>query len=72
MPNHTTIHVKLLDEGVDVWRPVKAIQERDNIYIIEGPIPIDEKWEFAPGDRVRCAHRQFGDERRLSAIDKAP
>jgi len=51
-----TIYVYLLDEGVDVWRPVKAIHVRDKIYKIvsENQDQEDEKWQFSTGDFVRC------------------
>jgi hypothetical protein len=50
-----TIYVQLLDEGIDVYRPVKAIKiaplvyeiSLDNVYD-----PEDENWEFLPGNRV--------------------
>ena len=52
----TEIFVRLLDEGVDVWRPVKARQLHDNIYRIEDQ-PYDrdsETWQFEPGGEVIC------------------
>ncbi|MBL8549886.1 MAG: hypothetical protein JNJ73_07855 [Hyphomonadaceae bacterium] len=48
-----TIHVRLLDEGVDVWRPVRARALGDGAYELAGdPAPPDESWEFAPGAKV--------------------
>jgi hypothetical protein len=47
-----TIYIPLLNEGVDVWRPVKATKLTTDTYRIEGPIPDDEKWAFAPGSVV--------------------
>ena len=49
-----TIYVYLLDEGVDVWRPVRAEQLPDELYRILGTVPEDERWEFALGEIVRC------------------
>lgn len=52
-----TIYIKLLDEGVNVWRPVAAKQIRnDNSFMILLPpynsIPLGENWEFEPGTLV--------------------
>jgi hypothetical protein len=49
----STIYVKLVDEGTEVWRPVSAIRRKDNIFVIASQsVPADEKWEFLPGDVV--------------------
>ncbi|MHB8419237.1 MAG: hypothetical protein ACYDCL_14265 [Myxococcales bacterium] len=52
----TTIYVGLLDEGVDVWRPVLAESVQGSKYrIIEQAYDRKmEKWEFEPGDEVIC------------------
>lgn len=50
------IYVGLLDEGVDVWRPVRAERLRGNVYRIADQ-PYDrevESWQFEPGDHVLC------------------
>lgn len=51
------IYVRLLDEGIDVWRPVLAsrIPNTDQYYIEKEPInivPKLEQWEFLPGTNV--------------------
>jgi hypothetical protein len=57
---NVTIHAYLLDEGVDVWRPVLAEHVRDDIYRITGaPHDDTEKWEFMCGDVVRCRQQKF-------------
>jgi len=48
-----TIHVRLLNEGTDAWRPVRAIRQREDIYCIIGPMEEDEQWQFPPGSMVR-------------------
>jgi hypothetical protein len=50
------IFVLLLDEGVDVWRPVQAEHCGGNVYkIVEQTYDSEmEKWEFEPGDFVEC------------------
>ncbi len=68
-----TIYVYLLDEGVDVWRPVDAIRIRDSIYQInpKSEIPETEVWQFLPGDIVRCEEKQLSKGKHLVAIEKA-
>ena len=46
------IYVRLLEEGVTVYRPIPASQVGENIYQLKGYDiydPKDELWEFAPG-----------------------
>ena len=61
----TTIFVRLLDEGTDVWRPVDAIQNDSNTFEIvsEKPDQEDETREFVQGQKVTCkeALSQEGD-----------
>jgi len=71
-----TIYIRLLDEGVDVWRPVKAEVlggERYRI-ISENTDPEDEKWEFKTGEVVHCTGKELMDGTknisRLVAISK--
>lgn len=55
MSNSETIYVKLLDEGVDVWKPVLARRgEIPNSFYIHQflEIPKGEQWEFSPGSCV--------------------
>lgn len=50
------IYVALLNENVDVWRPVSAVHLDGNTYRIENQ-PYDrkdEQWQFEPGDTVLC------------------
>jgi len=55
------VYVALLDEGVDCWRPVHAKHIGDDQYVLSGPIPEGEVWEFQPGEIVRCRERTFQD-----------
>jgi len=50
------IFVRLLDEDVDVWCPVRADHLGGDIYrIIEQKYDRHtEKWQFEPGDQVVC------------------
>ena len=71
-----TVYVFLMDEAVDVWRPVPSERASGDTYIlgeIEGvAVPDDEGWEFPPGTRVKVAMRVFSDgQPHLVAIARA-
>ena len=73
-PAHTlTIYVQLLDEGTDVWRPVSAELMSAEIYRIVGdaPDPATERWEFMPGELVRCRIQRLSDGDSLVAYARA-
>lgn len=60
----TEVYVKLLDEGVDVWRPVRAIREADGAFRLCRPgwyDPETEIWQFPPNSRVKCKMKVFAD-----------
>jgi ribosomal protein S17 len=64
----TSIFVKLLDEEIDVWRPVEAMEIKDNLYKIisdsdKAYEEYDENWEFKTGDIVRCQYKKFPSEK---------
>jgi hypothetical protein len=61
------IYVALLDEGVDVWRPVEARRE-GSYYRITGSVPESEKWAFSPGSLVRCEQRELSEGPALVAV----
>jgi len=69
----TEIFVSLLDEQVDVWRPVQAEHLRENVYkIVEQPYDEeDETWQFEPGDEVVCELIESSDGRILAATGRA-
>ena len=48
--------MNLLDDGVDVWRPVRAGRLHGGVYrIMDQPYDREiETWQFAPGDAVVC------------------
>jgi hypothetical protein len=54
MSNEVTVYVPLVDEGVDVWRPVQAEHLGDHLYRLTGEQPEGEVWPFASGDVVKC------------------
>jgi len=69
----TQIYVGLVDEGVDVWRPVLAKRLGGNMYrILDQPYDREiESWQFEPGDRVICEHIASGDGPILAATKRA-
>lgn len=72
MEGMTTIYVALMDEGVDVWRPVEAVSEGESIYrLADDAAPADEAWEFSPGSHVRCEWRELSDGVVLVAVSLA-
>ncbi len=62
MTERTKIYVELLNEGIEVWRPVEALHLKDDIYQItsikDDP---DEEWKFVSGEIVHCKSRVFSD-----------
>lgn len=56
MSGVTQIYVALLDEGVDVWRPVRAKRLGGNTFLIvdESYDRETESWQFEPGEKVVC------------------
>lgn len=60
----TVVYVRLLDEGVDVWRPVPAAALSDGTFRLDQPNDYDpqtEHWEFPPHTRVTCQTTRFAD-----------
>ncbi|MDJ0943571.1 MAG: hypothetical protein QNJ30_08905 [Kiloniellales bacterium] len=66
----TIIQVALLDEGVDVWRPVEAIHLGGDAYrILDQPYESDiETWQFTPGAEVICEPKVLSDGEVLVAV----
>ena len=56
------VYVELLDEGVETWRPTKALRLGDGLFrLLEPPYydPEDELWDFLPGSVVRLRNATF-------------
>ncbi len=66
----TTIYLSLLDESVEVRRPVQAEHIDGNIYlIVDQPYDRDvERWAFEPGARVVCEPADTSEGRVLAAV----
>jgi hypothetical protein len=73
MSKRDTIYVALLDEGIDVWRPVEAERLSPDIYRIvdQGYDPDIERWEFEPGTVVRCRTEKRDGRQILVATEAA-
>ena len=67
-----TVHVRLLDEGVDVWRPVRARRLAAGAYeLAHEPAPDDEIWEFGPGECVCVEDRALSEGAARVAVARA-
>ena len=67
-----TIFVALLNERVDVWRPVEAQRVSANLFRLAATEPPpDESWEFPPGAIVRCEWRALSDGEAWVAVSLA-
>lgn len=64
----TTIYVRLLDEGTDVWRPVDAEKISDSIFRLIGTHDDSERWEFSTGSRVRVETRELASGAEVVAV----
>lgn len=67
------IYVRLLDEPVDVWRPVEAALVHDRVYRISAQ-PYDreiEQWEFEPEQEVECDYVEGADGKFFAAVGLA-
>ena len=66
----TRIYVYLLDEGIDLWRPVDAEKVGDDFYRLIGSPPDDtENWEFKTGSVVRVENRMLSEGPALVAVE---
>lgn len=74
MSGTTQIYVALLDEGVDVWRPIEAQHLSGNTYlIVEQHYDRElESWQFEPGDTVVCEVVEASDGKILAAVERGP
>jgi hypothetical protein len=70
----STIYVPLLNEGLDVWRPVEARHLGRGAYLIvdEDYDPEVEAWQFEPGTIVRCRTERREGRPIKVAIERAP
>ncbi len=67
----TTIYIRLLDEGTEIFRPTEAeVLEGDNFKLLPKSDcdTEDEHWEFMPGTVVRGATQKLEGEDVLLAV----
>ena len=66
------IYVKLLDEGVDVWRPVPARDLGEGLFRLDpSQVPDEtETWEFPPGAVVAGAMTKLSEGVCLVAVGR--
>jgi len=69
--SHHTIYVYLENEGTDVWRPVEALRESENIFQIITKPPDGESWQFPSGSRVMCEKKKLEGKEALVAVKPA-
>lgn len=67
----TIIYVKLLDEGTEVFRPVKAVQIEGNIYQIVEEANESEEWEFKQNEKVLGEEKLLEGELCLVAVKRS-
>ena len=63
------VFVPLLDEGTTIWRPVEAENVAPDIFRLLGNVPDGERWQFQPGENVRCELRLIQDGPALIAVE---
>jgi hypothetical protein len=61
MSEEIEIFVQLLEEGTEVWKPVKAEKLNDGLYTITSINNFNEIWEFNSGQTVKCITKTFAD-----------
>ena len=68
-----TIYVALMDEGIDVWRPVAARKiAPDTFLILDQDYDREvETWQFEPGTVVRCRRKRRNGRQIIVATDIA-
>jgi hypothetical protein len=64
------VFVRLLDEGVDVWRPIDTERiDEERFRIVDQPYDREaERWEFEPGTTVACEPVETSDGEILAAV----
>jgi hypothetical protein len=55
----STICARLVNEDVDVWRPVAAEHVGGDRYRLIDDMPEGEEWQFVKNDIVRCERRRL-------------
>lgn len=67
----TTIYVKLLNEGTDVWRPVDAVEVSHGLFRLARMTDESEVLEFPPGSIVRVENRGLSSGLEMVAVESS-
>jgi hypothetical protein len=62
----------LLGEGLNVLRSVQAEHLGRDFYRIVDTMPENERWEYQPGQVVRCKKKNLSSGKGLVAVEEAP
>jgi hypothetical protein len=70
MTGFTTLYIALLDEDVEVWKPMQGSRISGSKYLIIGDEtdPDFESLQFKPGDTVICEERLLSGGQALVAV----
>ncbi len=69
--NEMTIYIPLLNENINVWRPVLAKEVSSNVFeIVSVNNHSDEEWQFNHGERVKCTYQELNEGKCLVATEK--
>ena len=70
LKSETVVYVSLLNEGVEVWRPARAVPLNSEVFLLspDQEVPKEEEWQFIPGQVVICKRRQLEDGPALVAV----
>ncbi|MGI8960022.1 MAG: hypothetical protein ACR2IV_09735 [Bryobacteraceae bacterium] len=66
------VYVGLVGEGLNVLRSVRTEHLGRNYYRIVESMPEGERWEYGPGQVVRCEKRRLSSGKALVAVEEAP
>jgi hypothetical protein len=66
------VYVGLVGEGLNVMRSVRAEHLGRNYYKIVEPMPEGERWQYGPGQVVRCEKKKLSTGKALVAVEEAP
>jgi hypothetical protein len=66
------VYVGLVGEGLNLMRSVRAEYLGRNYYKIVEPMPEGERWEYGPGQVVRCEKKKLSSGKALVAVEEAP
>jgi hypothetical protein len=67
------VYVRLLGEGVEVFRPVPSRMVSEGVFLLGGEEiyeRADEEWEFLPGTAVRAVVKTLEGSEVLVAVGK--